>query len=143
MVWAVYLPAVFQKKQFQIINKMMNLYKLNVFFIFFMFLILNVSACTTSFEHTKLNTPDTWKIEKIVYDDKSIKILEEGNFITIKDDYILEIIKGLGIRRYSYVKKNNILSLTSGDEVAEWEIIQNNNQGLHIKTPIGLYVLTR
>ncbi len=118
----------------------MNLFKSNVFLILF---LLSITACTIDSEHKQPNIYGTWRLEKITYDDESIKILEEGNFVTIKDNYIIEIIKNHGKRRYSYVKQNNTLNLTSGSEVVEWEIIQNSSQKLHIKTPIGLYLLSR
>ena len=118
----------------------MNLFKPNVFLILF---LLSITACATDSEYKQPNIYDTWTLEKIIYDDESIKILEEGNFVTIKDNYILEIIKNHGKRRYSYVKRNNTLNLTSGGEVVKWKIIQNSSQELHIKTPIGLYLLTR
>lgn len=118
----------------------MNPFKSNVFLIF---LVLSITACATDSEHKKPNIYDTWRLEKIIYDDKSIKILEEGNFVTIENNYILEIIKDHGKRRYSYAKHNKTLSLTSGGEVIAWEIIQSDNRELHIKTPIGLYLLTR
>lgn len=93
--------------------------------------------------HSKLNIYDTWTLEKIIYDDNSVKILEKGNFVKIHKDYILEIIQDYGKRRYPYIRKNKILSLSSGSEIIAWEITQYDNQELQVKTPIGLYVLKR
>lgn len=93
--------------------------------------------------HSELNIYDTWTLEKIIYDDKSVKVLEKGNFVQIHKDYILEIITGYGKRRYPYIRKNKILNLASGNEIITWEITQYHNQELQVKTPIGLYILKR
>lgn len=139
-VWGVYLQVLLQKKPARITNKMKNLQRSCIFFIY---LLLGLTACITVSGHSESNIYDTWTLEKIIYDDKSVKVLEKGNFVQIHKDYILEIITGYGNRHYPYIRKNKILSLASGSEIITWEITQYNNQELQVKTPIGLYLLKR
>lgn len=117
--------------------------KLYKFYVLCIFILLNITACVMDSEQSQSNIYDTWALEKIVYDDESVNALEKGNFVEIQKDFILEIIKGHGKRRYSYTQQNEMLSLTSGHDVITWEIIKLEDQKLQIKTPIGLYVLTR
>ena len=140
MVWGACLQVLIQKKPAQITNKMKESQRI---YIFLICLLLSLTACVTVSNHGKLDIYDTWTLEKIIYDDRSVKVLEKGNFVQIHKDYILEIIAGYGKRRYPYTRKNNILSLESGNEIIAWEIAQYHNQELQIKTPIGLYVLKR
>jgi len=122
MVWGACLQALIQKKPVR---------------------MLSLTACVTVPDHGKLDIYDTWALEKIIYDDGIVKVFEKGNFVQIHKDYMLEIIAGYGNRRYPYTRKNNILSLTSGNEIITWEIVQYRNHELQIKTPIGLYILKR
>jgi len=95
----------------------------------------------TVFGDNQSNIYGTWKLEKVIYGNNSVKVLKEGNFVKIHKDFILEIIKYYGNCRYDYIRKNNILNLASGDSIITWEIILQTNQELRIKTPIGLYIL--
>ncbi len=109
----------------------------------FICFLLSLTGCVSAPSQSKLNIYDTWTLEKIIYDDTSVKTVEKGNFVQIHEDYILEIIKDYGKRRYPYTRKNKILSLESGNEIITWEITLYDNQKLQVKTPIGLYVLRR
>ncbi|HED32897.1 MAG TPA: hypothetical protein ENJ08_01585 [Gammaproteobacteria bacterium] len=120
--------------------KMKNFQKL---YLFFVILMPCLAACAAETEQKKLSIMGTWKLEKVIYDDSSSKNMDEGNYIEIHGDYILEIIRGYGKRRYSYTKKDNILNLISGNENISWLITQHEDDKLRIKTPIGLYVLNR
>ncbi len=140
MVWGACLQVLIQKKPVRTTNKMKESQR---FYIFFICLLLSLTACVTVPDHEELDIYDTWALEKIIYDDGGVKVLENGNFVQIHKDYILEIIAGYGKRRYPYTRKNNILSLTSGNEIITWEIVQYRNQELQVKTPIGLYILKR
>lgn len=119
---------------------MVNLFK---HYIFFVVLCFNFTACATDAKPKKIEIYDSWKLEKIVYADKSINELEPGNFVQIHKNYILEIMKGYGERRYSYTKQGKILDLAAENETVIWKITRHNANELQIETPIGLYILTR
>ncbi|WDE04347.1 hypothetical protein SG34_023865 [Thalassomonas viridans] len=104
---------------------------------------MNITACVSEPESAEQGIYDQWALEKIIYDDESINRLEQGNFVQINEDYILEIIKGYGNRRYSFSRDKEILTLVSENDRVIWEIIKYDTRELQIKTPIGLYVLTR
>jgi len=138
MVWDARSQVNLQLVLTRIINKVKMVSRLCLFFIFLLF---SLTACVTVFDDTQSTIYDTWKLEKVIYDDNSEKILEQGNFVKIHKNFILVIYKDFGNRRYEYVRNNNILNLASGDSIITWEIILHTNQELQIKTPIGLYIL--
>jgi len=107
------------------------------------FLIFNLTACVSKSENESQGIYYQWTLEKIIYDDESINRLEQGNFVQIHQDYILEIIKGHGNRRYAFSREQDVLTLISDNNHVIWEIIKQDRKELQIQTPIGLYVLTR
>ena len=111
------------------------------YYIFLMYVLVSLTACVSVADENKPNIYNTWVLEKIIYDDGSAKVLTEGNFVQIHEDYLVEMFKEYGNRRYAYVRNNKTISLDSGGEKVVWEIVLHNNQELQIKTPIGLYIL--
>jgi len=119
---------------------------MNIFFksnIASFFLLIFVVACSTNSATHKQDIYQKWAVEKIVYSDGSTKILTDGNFVQINRHEIIEIIKGHGSRRYQMNRKENKLTISTTNSTFEWIIMEQGENTLRIKTPIGLYVLVR
>ncbi len=113
-------------------------------FIAIVFLIFSGTiACVSDSKNDMETIKSKWNLLQVIYEDGSINHLEQGDFVLIEDDVILEVINRLGKRRYPYVRKNSVLYVTSGDVVVEWEIMSLDTNNLQLRTPIGIYVLKR
>jgi len=113
------------------------------FFIIIIFLLLNLSACTTINIDNKSNIYGRWQFEKIIYDETSSTIFEKGEFIEIQKEYIIRGSKEPEIHRYNYVRTQNIFNLALGNKFITWKIILFNKHALHFKADFGLLILKR
>ena len=100
----------------------------------FLFLIFSM-GCIPESSANKDEINGKWQLIEVQY--------EGGNFVVIEDARIIEIFSNQSRKAYSYYRDDNILYVTSGDEIIEWEILSLDNFNLHVKTPIGVYILKR
>jgi hypothetical protein len=107
-----------------------------------LFLIFSM-GCIHKSSANKDELNGKWQLTEVQYEDDSSNFLADGNFVLIEDTRIIEIFSKQGRKAYSYYKDNNILYVTSGDEIIEWEIQSLDSFNLHLKTPIGVYILKR
>ena len=84
-----------------------------------------------------------WNLIEIEYEDRASKQLEEGNAVVFEVDTVVEQIKGLGNRRYSYKAQGSTLTLDMGGLSVKWEIDSLEASAMDIATPIGTYKLVR
>ncbi|AZG72789.1 lipocalin family protein [Shewanella livingstonensis] len=108
----------------------------------FLFLIFSM-GCIPKSSANKDEINGKWQLTEVQYEDDSSNFLDGGNFVVIEDTRIIEIFSKQGRKAYSYYRENNILYVTSGDEVIEWKIQSLDSLNLHLKTPIGVYILKR
>jgi len=82
-------------------------------------LVFFITACTSEINNESAEIKHKWQLLKVLYDDGSAKLLENGNYILIEKNSIYENIKQYGSRHYPYYRNNNILYLTSGETSVE------------------------
>lgn len=104
-------------------------------------LLYSIIACANTEQAALIY--DKWALEAIIFDDGSKNNPGAGNFVEVTPDYITEVISSMGSRQYPYLKEGNLLTLTVGDEVVRWEIVEVGEEHLHIQTPIGRYIFRR
>jgi len=113
-------------------------------FINIIFLVLvGTTACASKETISNPTIQHKWLLQKVVDEEGSVNQVGQGNFVVIKHDTVMEIIKNSGNRLYPYFRDANILYVTSGQAVIEWEIMFIDGNNLQLKTPIGVYFLTR
>ncbi|MBB1364659.1 MULTISPECIES: lipocalin family protein [unclassified Shewanella] len=117
-------------------------YILKMLSVTFLFLIFTL-GCIPKSSANKDEINGKWQLTKVQYEDDSSNFLDGGNVVVIEDTRIIEIFSNQSRKAYSYYRDNNILYVTSGDEIIEWKIQSLDSLNLHLKTPIGVYILKR
>ncbi|RPA61962.1 hypothetical protein EGC86_13085 [Shewanella frigidimarina] len=117
-------------------------YILKMLSVTFLFLIFAL-GCIPKSSANKDEINGKWQLIEVQYEDDSSNFLDGGNVVVIEDARIIEIFSNQSRKAYSYYRDDNILYVTSGDEIIEWKILSLDNFNLHLKTPIGVYILKR
>ncbi|MEZ8185804.1 hypothetical protein ACED29_08275 [Shewanella sp. 5S214] len=115
---------------------------LKILSVTFLFLIFSLGYIPKS-SANKDEINGKWQLTELQYEDDSSNFLDGGNFVVIEDTRIIEIFSKQGRKTYSYYREDKILYVTSGDEIMEWKIQSLDSFNLHLKTPIGVYILKR
>ena len=87
------------------------------------------------------NLYGTWRMEELIFEFGDTQQMEPGYFVELADDYVLEEGKNMGKRRYDGHWSGNVFTLEQ--EGVTWEVVKQEDNLVHIKTPIGTYVLRR
>jgi hypothetical protein len=111
----------------------------------FVLLSFSITACTFNTGVDSNIYYGKWTLNKVVDEDGDFRDFtkEPGNFVHIKKSEVSEIIAGHGVRSYSYIQRDNVLTLTSGTHDFIWTITESSEHSMKIDTSIGRYVLTR
>ena len=105
--------------------------------------IFLLGACSILNSNPENSILGEWVVDQIIYDDGSVRVLEEGSRVVFDQGRLTEIITGHGKYSYSYNRNNQRITLSVSDEEVEWYIIKQTKQALQIKTTIGLYNLSK
>jgi len=110
-----------------------------------LFFSIFIIACTFNTGVDSNTYYGKWTLNKVVDEDGDFRDFtkEPGNFINIGKSEVSEIIAGHGVRSYSYIQRDNVLTLTSGTHDFIWTITESSEHSMEIGTPIGRYILTR
>ena len=110
-----------------------------------LFFSIFITACISNTEVEKNTYYGKWTLNKVVDEDGDFRDFtkEPENFVHIKKSEVSEIIAGHGVRRYSYIQRGNVLTLTSGTHDFIWTITESSEHSMEIDTPIGRYILSR
>ncbi len=104
------------------------------------FFLLTLLGCSGK-ETAAQNIQGRWTLSEVVYEDGTTKTLGDGNAVVFEPLAIVEVIEGLGKRRYPYSLNKDTLLLKVGNEQVVWKVVEQKIDSLKINTPIGLYVL--
>ena len=107
------------------------------------FFTLSILLCSTSTYSKENDIQFKWKLTQIIASDTNTIKIKDGNFVKIDDAGILEMMKEYGNRYHPYHREGKILNVTSGGVTNKWEILLVDKHNLHLKTPIGTYILKR
>lgn len=81
----------------------------------------------------------TWRWAAIENEFGDTQAIEADNFVVLDTDHVMLIMKDYGKRRYDGVWLGH--TFLQNDFELRWEIIDQNDRELRVKTPLGVYVL--